>query len=70
MWLIIGFNYFDGLFGTFPYFVKIIFFAIWLEHVVMHCWAKSLKTVLLMLRIITVAVLAILVEFGLYVVFC
>ena len=48
MWLIIGFNYnyFDGLFGTFPYFVKIIFFTIWLENVVTHCWAKSVKTVL------------------------
>ena len=81
MWLVIGFNYFDGLFGTFIYFVKIIFFTIWLEHVVMHCWAKSLKTVLRlmifwnvvglsMLRIITVAVLAIWMEFRLCVVFC
>ena len=26
--LIIGFDYFDDLFGTFPYFVKIIFFTI------------------------------------------
>ena len=81
MWLIIGLTYFDGLFGTFPYFVKSIFFTIWLEHVVTHCWAKSLKTVLKlmifwniiglsMLRIIAVAVLAILVELRLYVVFC
>ena len=79
MWLISGFNNFDGLFGTFPYFVKIIFFTTWLEHVVTHCWAKSLKTVLKlmifwniiglsMLRIIAVAVLAILVEFRLDVV--
>ena len=26
--VIIGFDYFDDLFGTFPYFVKIIFFTI------------------------------------------
>ena len=44
MWLCIGFNHFDGLFGTFPYYVKMIVLTIWLEHVVIHCWA--LKTVL------------------------
>ena len=41
-----GLIYFDGLFGTFPYFVKSIFFTIWLEHVVKHYWAKYLKMVL------------------------
>ena len=46
MWLINGFNYFDGLFGTLLYFVKSIFFTIWLEHVVKHYWAKYLKMVL------------------------
>ena len=30
----------------FPYFVKSIFFTIWLEHVVKHYWAKYLKMVL------------------------
>ena len=60
--------------------MKIIIFTNWLEHVVKHCLAKSLKTVLKlmiflniiglsMLRIITVAVFAILVEFRLYVAF-
>ena len=74
MWLIIGFGYFDGLFETFPYLWKLFFFTIWLEHVVIHFVAKSLKTVLklmifwniiglLMLRIINVAVMAIWVEF-------
>ena len=60
---------------------NLFFFTIWLEHVVTHCQAKSLKTVLRlmifwniiglsMLRIIAVAGLAFLVEFRLYVVFC
>ena len=30
----------------FHIYLKIIFFTIWFEHVVMHCWDKSLKTVL------------------------